>query len=231
MTIAVFGANGATGRLLVSQALDVGHEVVAVRRNPDSFPFHRSGLRIVKADVHEAAPVSRSIAGCEAVLSTLGVNFTRDPITVYSEGAKNIIAGMHERGIARLVVVSSSATYPHYHCRRWFSPEPRDAAARDCNDWANHLRGYASHGGVGSRKRSRLDNRAPSGLFDLTEVTDYRVDENEAPGVFTSRIDLAACMLAQLYDERFVRKNLAVTTTSVRPSMLQMILKEAFKKS
>lgn len=70
----------------------------------------------------------------------------------------------------------------------------------------------------------------PSGLFDLTEVSDYRMDENEAPGVFTPRTDLAGCMLAQLHDDRFVRKIVAVTTTAVKPSMLQIMLKEAFAR-
>jgi hypothetical protein len=36
-------------------------------------------------------------------------------------------------------------------------------------------------------------------------------------------------MLAQIQDKRFIRKNLAVTTTAVKPSMLQLMLKEAFK--
>jgi putative NADH-flavin reductase len=76
VTIAIFGANGATGRLLVSQALDAGHEIVAVTRNPASFPFRRSGLRIVGADVHDAALVSDAITGCEAVLSTLGARMS-----------------------------------------------------------------------------------------------------------------------------------------------------------
>ncbi|MDQ1442004.1 MAG: hypothetical protein QOG97_2232 [Acidimicrobiaceae bacterium] len=47
------------------------------------------------------------------MLSTLGVLFAKTPITVYSGGAANIIAGMHGVGIKRLVCVSSSAVGPH----------------------------------------------------------------------------------------------------------------------
>ena len=39
MRLSVFGANGATGRLLVRQALDAGHEVTAVTRRPAEFPL------------------------------------------------------------------------------------------------------------------------------------------------------------------------------------------------
>src|SRR5215212_5851099 len=53
--------------------------------------------------------------GCDAVLSSLGVPFGRQPITAYSGGVVNIISAMHEHELKRLVVVSSSATYPHHH--------------------------------------------------------------------------------------------------------------------
>ncbi|MER6359153.1 NAD(P)H-binding protein, partial [Streptomyces sp. NPDC001634] len=43
MRIAVFGANGPTGRHLTDQALAAGHEVVAVTRRADSLT-ERPGL-------------------------------------------------------------------------------------------------------------------------------------------------------------------------------------------
>lgn len=231
MKIAVFGANGATGRLLVGQALDAGHEVVAVTRDPDKFPFRRDHLRIFKADVHDAAGVSNAVAGCDAVLSSLGVPFTREPITVYSAGAKNIITAMRQEGLKRLVVVSSSATYPHYHAdggfllNRVMQPLLTATFGKTTYEDMRRMEELV--------RESGLDWTIvrPSGLFDLPEVTDYRMDEDEAPGVFTSRADLAASMLAQLYDDRFLRKNVAVTTTAVKPNMLQLVLKEAFKKA
>ncbi|MGW1092923.1 NAD(P)H-binding protein, partial [Streptomyces sp. NPDC002596] len=49
MRIAVFGANGPTGRRLTDQALAAGHEVVAVTRRPGSLPA-RPGLAVAVAD-------------------------------------------------------------------------------------------------------------------------------------------------------------------------------------
>ena len=69
MRISVFGANGGTGRVLVRQAVDAGHEVVAVTRRPDEFPFTHPRLIIAKADVHDSQAVYRAVEGSEAVLS------------------------------------------------------------------------------------------------------------------------------------------------------------------
>lgn len=59
MRIAIFGANGATGRLLVGQALAAEHEVVAVTRNPDAFPIAHGQLWVAEADAHDQEAVAR----------------------------------------------------------------------------------------------------------------------------------------------------------------------------
>lgn len=200
-------------------------------RNPEKFPFRRDGLHIIQADVLDAAAVSNALVGCEAVLSTLGVPFTREPIVVYSTGVTSIMSAMRRNRIRRLVIVSSSATYPHYHAdggfllNRVMQPLVTATIGRTTYDDMRRMEELV--------RESDLDWTIvrPSGLFDLPYVTQYRLDLDEAPGVFTSRADLAACMLAQIDEERFVRRNLAVTTTAVKPSMLQMIAKEAFKKT
>jgi hypothetical protein len=54
--------------------------------------------------------------------------------------------------------------------------------------------------------------------------------EEHGPGRFTARIDLADAMLRQLDDDRFVRRIGHVITTQPNPSLLSMMLREAFKK-
>ena len=231
MKIAIFGANGKTGRLLARQSLDAGYEVAAITRRPADFPFRSAGLDIVGAHVFDAEAVIGAMQGCDAVLSTLGVPFTRKSVTLYSTGIENLIAAMRRHGIKRIAVVSSSATYPQVHAdggfllNRVMQPLITATIGRTTYDDMRRMEELV--------RASDLNWTVvrPSGLFDLTEITDYRLDENEAPGAFTARIDLAACMLAQLTDERFVRKNVAVTTTAVKPNILGLIFKEAFKKA
>ena len=115
MKIVIFGANGATGRLLIRQALAAGHRIAAVTRRPAEFGVTHERLSVVAADVHDAQATEQAVEGADVVLSALGVPFTRKPVNVYSDGIRNIAAAMSRRGVKRLVVVSSSATEPHHH--------------------------------------------------------------------------------------------------------------------
>lgn len=231
MRIAIFGANGPTGRLLTRGALEAGHHVVAATRQPEAFPLSHERLEVEAVDVHDAATVSATVDGCDAVLSTLGVPFTREPITVYSAGVDHIVTAMHEHGLKRLVVVSSSATYPHHHAEGGF------LLNRVLQPIVTRTIGKTTY-----RDMRRMEDlvRAsdlawtivrPSGLFDRDTVSAYHVHEEESPGVFTARIDLAAAMLAQLETDRYVGKAIAVTTSEDTPTLWQMFRAEAGSKA
>ncbi|MEX3647805.1 NAD(P)H-binding protein, partial [Mycolicibacterium porcinum] len=69
MRIVIFGANGATGRLLTRRALDAGHTAVAVTRHPEQFPITGDALAVAAADVRDAAAVTAVVDGADAVLS------------------------------------------------------------------------------------------------------------------------------------------------------------------
>ena len=123
MNIVIFGANGQTGRLLTGQALSAGHRVVAATRRPDDFPLSDPKLTVAAADVRDAAAVTEVVAGVDAVLSTLGVSFTREAVNTYSVGTGNIVAAMQSSGVRRLAVVSSTGAYPTRRTRVSVDPE------------------------------------------------------------------------------------------------------------
>ena len=228
MRIALFGAHGGTGRLLTRQALDAGYTVVAVTRRPAEFPIAHPRLAVAHADVRDRASVASAIAGADAVLSTLGTPFTRKPITLYSEGIAGIAAGMERHGVKRVVVVGSAATDPRPHADGGFLLnkviQPLVTATIGKTTYADmrQMEAYL--------RASALDWTVirPAGLFDADEVSAYRLDEDHADGVFTSRADLAASMLAQLETTQWVHRNVAVTTSAGAPTVLQMIRREAF---
>ena len=230
MRIVIFGANGQTGRLLTGQALAAGHDVAAVTRRPAGFPLTHDRLAVVDADVHDAAAVGRATEGADVVLSALGVPFTRRPVTVYSGGAASIISAMSRQGVKRLVVVSSSATEPQHHADGGFLLnrvlQPLVTATIGKTTYADMRRMEDLVRG------SDLEwtIMRPSGLFDAPGPTAYELHEEQAPGIFTSRADLAASLLDQAASTRFVGKAVAVTTSEGVPTLFQMMRREALKK-
>jgi len=230
MKIVIFGDNGQTGRLLTGQALAAGHDVAAVTRRPAEFPIAHDRLTVVQADVHDAPAVDRAVQGADVVLSALGVPFTRKPITIYSKGAGHIIAAMSRHGVKRLIVVSSSATEPHHHSgggfllNRVFQPLVTATIGKTTYADMRRMEDLVRDSDL------EWTIMRPSGLFDAPDVTAYELHEDQAPGIFTSRAGLAASMLDQATDTRYVRKAAAVTTSEGVPTLFQMIRREALKK-
>ena len=228
MRILVFGANGSTGRLLVSQALAADHEVIAVTRWPDAFPKEHPNLTVAGADVLDVSAVDAVVSGANAILSTLGVPFGRQPVTVYSVGTRNILTAMAHHGVRRLVVVSSSATDPKPY------PDAGFLFNRVLQPFVVNVLGKTVYEDM--RRMEALVGKSDvdwtivrsSGLFDTEFVSDYAVAEDHIGGRFTARSDLAAVMLAQVNDDRWVRKILAVATSENLPTMRQLVLREAF---
>lgn len=103
MKLAIFGATGETGRHLVKQALERGHEVTAFTRSPEKLPINSDRLTVVQGDVRNADKVNEAIAGVDAVLSALGPAENK-PVFTVTEGTQNILDAMNRYGVARLVV-------------------------------------------------------------------------------------------------------------------------------
>lgn len=229
MRTVVFGATGPTGRQLTAQALAAGHEVAAVVRRPGSIQ-PAAGLSVVTADAGDPDAVERAVAGSDAVFSSLGVPLSRKPVTVYSQGNANLLAAMHRHGVKRLITVSSSVMDQSWR------PSGEFLFNNVLDPLVNRRVGRTAHEDMRRMEALVRDSDVdwtivrPSGLFDNPAVTQYHVEENVADGLFTARADLAAAMVAQLADDRFVRRAMAVITTDVRPGILGLLWREAFAR-
>lgn len=104
MRIAVLGATGATGSLMVTAALARGLPVTAVVRRPDRVPA-RAGLSVVAADVHEPGSIARAIAGSDVLLSGLGAGKSAGTLTA---GAEAVVAA----GVERIIWLGALGTGP-----------------------------------------------------------------------------------------------------------------------
>jgi nucleoside-diphosphate-sugar epimerase len=226
MKTVIFGANGQTGRLASAIALKAGHQVVAVTRQPREFPLSGPGLTVAEADVRDASAVAALVAAADAVISTLGVTFTREPVDTYSVGTANIVAGMRTARTRRLIVVSSTAAYP---TRRSSVP----VMLRVVEPIITKTIGKTVYADIRRMETVVRDSGLdwtivrPSGLFDLPVPTEYVSGEVDPVGAFTARADLADYLIRLASDSATARRTVIVSTTTSTPSLWQMIRREA----
>jgi putative NADH-flavin reductase len=109
LNILIIGANGGTGKQAVEIALNAGHRVTAVLRNPANLPLVRANLEIVKGDVMHPETFEKYLENKDAIISALGVKEASKPTTLYSQGNKNLLAAMKKMGVRRVFFISASA--------------------------------------------------------------------------------------------------------------------------
>jgi putative NADH-flavin reductase len=112
MKIAVVGANGRTGRIVVRDALARGHRVVAVARSDGGLEPGDENLVSARADVRDADAVKQALVGADAVISALGVGASRAATDVYSTGVRNTLSAMESNGATKLAVISAVPAGP-----------------------------------------------------------------------------------------------------------------------
>lgn len=210
MRLTIFGATGRTGTHLVRQALDEGHNVTAVLRDPARLgvPAHER-LRVITADLADPASIGPAVEGADAVLSALGPR-GRGPSTICEVGTRSIIEAMGKTGVRRLVVCSAAGAFPdagdgpvtryvakplvlNRILKHTFADLRRaEKEVRACDlDWT-------------IVRPPRLTNKPPTGRYRT------RTDLNIRGGRSICRADVATSMLALITDDSYVRHHVSV---------------------
>src|SRR3954465_4023582 len=102
MTVAVLGATGATGRHVVSTALQRGHHVVALTRRAGTFAPQEGLDEVIWPEVADVSALTRALPGTDVVISALGGAST-GPTAVCAEGIRSAVTVMEAAGVARLI--------------------------------------------------------------------------------------------------------------------------------
>ena len=228
MNIVIFGANGPTGRLLTQQDIDKGYTVTAFTRHPETFPIQNVRLRVLSGDVYDLAAVEQAVVGQDAVLSALGGVFGGKEVTIYSLGTGNIVQAMKDNGVRRIICITSSSLEPHetggFFFDKIISPLVVGVLGKTLYADMRRMEELVMS--------SNLDWTIvrPAGLFETSVVTDYQESEGNLKGTYTSRVDLATCMLQQLTTDQYRRKAVAVITTAIQPKWFDVVVKEVLKR-
>jgi len=119
MKVIVFGATGTVGRLFVQEALEEGHLVTAFARNPGKLEINSPNLTLVSGDALNGQAVVNAIGGHDAVVITLGSGKSRKSV-IRSQGTANIIAGMKQHGVDRLICQSTLGAHESWSNLNFF---------------------------------------------------------------------------------------------------------------
>ena len=95
---------------MVKQALQRGHQVSAIVRNPTRLSEFESNpnFKIVKANILNADELAKELTGKDCVLSALGVpNIVIRRVTFYTDSTKAIVDAMRKAQVKRLICMSS----------------------------------------------------------------------------------------------------------------------------
>jgi putative NADH-flavin reductase len=205
----IIGGTGGTGRELIKQALEQGHDVTALVRDPAKVKTVHENLQIIKGNVLVYEDVDKAVRGQDAVLSTLGHKRFFIYTNILSEGTKNIIAAMEKHGVKRLICVTSLGINDSrfklglyytlfvipvilfFYFRDKAKQERLITASR--LDWTIVRPGQLTNG----KKRGTYKHGADAGNYILTKMI--------------SRASVADFILSQLNDKTYLYKTPGVT--------------------
>jgi len=210
MDVTVFGATGKIGHLVVEQLLGAGHHVRALVRSPGKLTVEDDHLEVIVAELDDASAIRKAVDGADAVISALGPAidpFLRSgPLT---EATRTIVAAMHESGVRRLIALATVSV-----------PDPRDRPG---------LIDRLVPVGIGLLIPGAL--REIQGISEVvtTSELDWTLARITAPidiptngtlragflggdvGAPMARTDVAAFLVDQLTDDRFVGASPAIS--------------------
>lgn len=106
MKITVIGAAKGIGLALTKMALEGGHEVTALMRDPAKLSLTHPKLRTARGDIRNQASIEAALAGQDAVCVCIGAPPSLKPMDVFSQGARNVLAAIKKAPTVKLISVT-----------------------------------------------------------------------------------------------------------------------------
>ncbi|PSL48148.1 hypothetical protein CLV51_1021010 [Chitinophaga niastensis] len=106
MKVAIIGASGFIGSAILNEALNRGHQVTAIVRNPEKIDIKHAHLTIKKGEATNEAEIATLLVGNEAVISAYN---SHDSAT-YVKAIHAIINGAKKAGIKRFLAVGGAGS-------------------------------------------------------------------------------------------------------------------------
>tara|TARA_R110002072_G_scaffold302988_1_gene490738 strand:+ start:184 stop:942 length:759 start_codon:yes stop_codon:yes gene_type:complete len=206
--ILIIGGTSGVGLETVRFALKRGHKVTALSRNPDRVTLSDSLLTIKKGDILDPQSIALAIEGHDAVIISVGIPPTRNEITLFSEGSKNVLAAMKGTDTSRIILVSGigagdSRGHGGFFYDNVLQPLLLKTIYED-KDYAEE---------IVSESNTRWTIVRPGFLSDHQATMNYRVVE-DISGITSgsiSRSDVAHFMVASLENEEYLNRTVLLS--------------------
>lgn len=208
MKLLVLGATGATGRLIVTGALQRGHEVTALVRSREK-ASSLDGATLLVGDARDESTLRRAVKGVDAVISSLGTSVSPfREVTLLSEATRALVSAMNVEHVSRLVCITgvgagdsvghggfvfNNLIFPLLLRKVYQDKDRQEAIVKDSGlDW------------VLVRPVILNDKPGRGSVRALTDLSSFN-------GGTVSRADVANFVLDQVQDETWLRRAPLIT--------------------
>jgi putative NADH-flavin reductase len=213
MRVAIVGASGQTGKPLIEEALERGHEVIAIARSPEKIAF--DDPRVIKraGDGFDQTSIVNALEGADAVITTVGKTDLRDKRYNLSTAAhRSVLAGMRAHDIKRLLVISSIGAAQGIKRKGWKRNVYLFLRRKYYRDMFQMEQELTASGMDVTILRAPL-------LYDGPKTSNYFVmeDENYLAVLRISRADIADFLLNELENDQWMNRVITIADPSLDP--------------
>lgn len=208
MKITLIGATGFVGTAVLNEAVNRGHEVIALARNPEKISNTSDHVTAKAIDINDMAALIGAIKGSDAVVSAFNAGWGNPNLyDDFLKGSKDILQAAKHAGVKRILVVGGAGSLEIAPGVQLVdTPEfPQEykagaTAARDLQtimlsetelDWTFLSPAIILHPGKRTGK-FRLGNDNP--VFDAANKSEISVE------------DMAVAIIDELENNQFVQK-------------------------
>jgi putative NADH-flavin reductase len=208
MKVLIIGGTGGTGQLIVREARDRGHDVVAMVRSKEK-AASLGQVHLVVGDATDESTLAAALSGCDAVISALGTPMSPfKEVTLLSTATAAMIHAMESQKVRRLICITGmgagdSKGHGGFIFDRIFNPLMLRKIYVDKDRQESLIR--SSHLQWIIIRPSVLNDKPATGrIRALTDLSSFH-------GGSISRADVAKFTVDQLTDDRYLKLTPLIT--------------------
>lgn len=211
MKVALIGATGFVGSHLLKEALQRGHEVTAIVRDPAKLAEKNPQLKVVQGDISDVPQLAALLAGHDLVLSAYNAGWTNPNLYHdFIAGSEAIEAATMQAGVKRLLVIGGAGSLEIQPGLQLVDtpqfPAEYKAGATAARDYLNILKkntqldwtffspAIEMHQGITTGRTGKYRIGTDSPVFDANNRSILSVE------------DLAIAVLDEVENKQFIRK-------------------------